>query len=97
LYWKTECEEGACLTSSGDNIFTQEDSITAATDSEEIITYEAEQEDQLDEISGITYRTTQPVNMENFPKVNNSQLTEMIRTSRRQKKPPRTRKEDFLW
>jgi hypothetical protein len=103
----TECEEGTCPTSCGDNTTIQEDPKADATDNDEVTPHAEDQEVQLEELSGATNGMTQPLNkknsaevnssqiqplnMENSAKVNSSQISKVIWTSRRQKKTLTTR------
>jgi hypothetical protein len=65
LYWNTECEEGASPSSCGNNTTIQEDPKAAATDNDEVTPHVADQEVQLEELSGATNGMTQPLNMGN--------------------------------
>jgi hypothetical protein len=55
------------------------------------------QEVSVDEVKGITDDWTQSENLENSTEVSNSSTAEVLRASRRHKKPSVARKEDFLW
>jgi hypothetical protein len=52
-----------------------------------------DQEELVDEVKGITDNWIQSENLENSTEVSNSSTAKVLRTSRRHKKPPVTRKE----
>jgi uncharacterized protein YjcR len=57
----------------------------------------ATQEESVDEVNGTKEKWSQSVNLENSTEISNSSTSKVLQSSRRHKKPPITKKDDFLW
>ena len=58
---------------------------------------DATQEESIDKDNGTTGNWSQPANLKVSRELSNSLTTKGPRTSRRHKKPPTTKRDDFLW
>jgi aspartate carbamoyltransferase catalytic subunit len=73
----------------------QEEPEAPASNNQEVISHIADKVVLLDDLDVTTSGRVQPENLEDSTEVSNSQVQIVVRTSRRQKKPPA--KEDFVW
>jgi hypothetical protein len=99
LYWRVEHDDGVSDVSSENDIITQDDPKAAslAIANKETTINAAAQEELVDEVHGTMENWSQSENLKNSTEVSNSSTSEVPRISRRQMKPPITKKEDFLW
>jgi hypothetical protein len=97
LSWKTEGEKDVGVPLHRDSITVQEELRTDATNSKEGTPHVMENEVLRKEPGVFTSIRVHPENREISAMDSNRQEHKVVRASIRQKKPPITRKEDFLW